>query len=299
MSFAVIRDRIDLLFSPCFLVPLICPSRSMITIHDLTHVVFPEKHKAKHLFIYNTLLPHSIKSSNKIIAVSQNTKQDIIKIFNIPEEKVTVIYESANDIFKPVKGSESISKIKRKYGIPSKYILFVGTIEPRKNLIRLIEAFNLVKTRKNINYKLVIVGKKGWMYEDVFNSIKELGLENEIVFTDYIPEKDLVYIYNGADIFVYPSLYEGFGLPPLEAMSCGVPVVTSNTSSLPEVVGKAAVLIDPYDVKQLSDAIYWVLTNRGLRENLIGNGLRRARLFSWQKAARELSSVFNGSESLS
>jgi len=292
LAYSIWKDKLDLFYSPAFFIPFICLCRSVITIHDLTHVVFPEKQMKKHLFVFNSLLPYSIKRSSRIVADSMNTKKDIIRVFKVPEEKIRVVYAAAGDSFRPIKDEKAIARIKQKYGISSDYILFVGTIEPRKNIISLIQAYSLLKKNKPVDYKLVIVGKKGWMYSEVFNTVKELNLSEEIIFTYYTPEEDMVGLYNGAKVFVYPSLYEGFGLPPLEAMACGVPVITSNVSSLPEVVGDAAIMVNPADINQLAESISRVINDEELRRKMIERGLERARMFSWGKTAKEIIECF-------
>ncbi len=293
LSFAIARDRLDLFFSPNYLVPVVCPAKSVITIHDMTYTFFSDKHIKKQLLLFNTLLPGSVRKCSRIIADSENTKKDIMKVFKVPEEKIVVIHIAADGRYRPLDNKEMISKVKRKYKISSDYILYVGTIEPRKNIIRLIESFNLLKKNNRINYKLVIAGRKGWKYDEIIKTADRSDFRDEIIFTGYVPEEDMVCLYNGAELMVYPSLYEGFGLPPLEAMACGTPVITSNTSSLPEVVGDAAILIDPNDTRRISEAILKVLENRKLRNELAGKGLKRAGMFSWEKTAGEVRKVFH------
>jgi glycosyltransferase involved in cell wall biosynthesis len=217
-------------------------------------------------------------------------------LFGIPPEKVEVVYLGICENFRPLPEGE-VEAFRKKRGLPERFILFVGTIEPRKNLTRLIEAFSLLSPLSPLPFPfsplpLVIVGAKGWLYEEVFAKVEELGLEREVIFPGYIPWGELPLWYNAATIFVYPSLYEGFGLPPLEAMACGTPVIASNASSLPEVVGDAGILVSPGDVDGLAEAMKLLLSDETLREDLSRRGLRRAKGFSWEKTAEKTVQVY-------
>lgn len=230
--------------------------------------------------------------ADAIIAISNHTKMDCIKYLGIPEEKIRVIYEAADEIFKPEKIKEEMKNhLKDKYGIEFPFILSVGTLEKRKNLPNVLKAFYRLKKTGN-HHKLVIVGKIGWKYNKIFSTMEELDLKKDVIFTGYVPDEDLVKIYNAADLFVFPSIYEGFGLPPLEAMACGCPVITSNTSSLPEVVGDAGVTVDPYDDKALADEMHRILSNDGFKTELSKKSLERAELFSWRQTAKETWNVY-------
>jgi len=264
------------------------PSKKILTIHDLTPILFPETYGLIHVFLQKYVLPMTLKNVDMIITVSKNTKQDVIKYLKIPEEKITVIHNGVDGRFKPLK---NVNDIKEKYDIKSPFILYVGTLEPRKNIPTLIKAFYIIKN-KGIKHMLVIAGGKGWKYEAVYKTVKELNLSKSVLFLGYVPDEDLPKLYNAADLFVYPSLYEGFGLPPLEAMACGCPVITSNTSSLPEVVGDAGIMVDPYDVVKMANVLHEVLSNEGLREDMIKKCLERARMFSWKKCAEETLKVY-------
>ncbi len=285
--------NIDIFHSPRFMLPRRKPCKFIDTIHDLTFKKFPRLF-TKDTFTYvNNWVELAVKSADKIIAVSDNTKKDLIDLFNAPEEKIEVIYEGVEEIYRPLKLESSLRGIKDKYNLPEKFILFVGTIEPRKNLKKLIEAFGEFKKSGPAEHKLVIAGGRGWQYEDIFKAVGKLGLSKEIIFPDYIPERDLPLIYNAADLFVYPSLYEGFGLPVLEAMACGVAVITSNVSSLPEVAGDAAVLVDPDDTRAIAEAMENVLQDNDLKRKMIENGLKRAAMFSWQEMAKKTLEVYS------
>lgn len=257
----------------------------ILTVHDLTPFIVPSESKFGRPTIYKILFPRTLKNADKIIADSYNTKKDLINYFKIPDDKIRVIYLAANEKFKPL-GNHEIYAFKDKYSLNFPFILYVGTLEGRKNIPHLIKSFcELRKKYKDI--KLVIAGKKGWKYKNIFSTIDELNLNKEIIFTGYVPEEDLPGLYNAATLFVYPSLYEGFGLPPLEAMACGTPVITSNSSSLPEIVGNAGIIVDPFNIKELADSMHKVLTNSALKIDLSKKGLERAKMFCWEKCARE------------
>lgn len=267
-------------------------TQNILTIHDLTPFIVPEYHPLSRSLLYKALLGRTLKFADRIIAVSEQTKKDLINAMNVPEEKIKVIYEAANEQFMPMDKAYCRNSLSR-YNITDPFILYVGTLEPRKNIPKLIKAFYKIK-KLGINHKLVIAGKKGWNYKEIFETIKNLKLQTDVLFTGYMPEEDLPILYNAADLFVYPSLYEGFGLPPLEAMACGTPVITSNTSSLPEVVGDAGVIVDPCNVGGLANVMYEVLINESLREDMRTKGLERARMFSWERTAKETLQAYEG-----
>ncbi|MBW9221791.1 glycosyltransferase family 4 protein [Methanothermococcus sp. SCGC AD-155-C09] len=262
----------------------------IITVHDLIQILFPKEVKPLVHLVQKTMLPRTIRTADKIISVSHNTKKDVIKYFKIPEDKIEVIYNGVNEEYKPLPDNE-IEKIRQKYNLEYPFILYVGGLAPNKNIPTLIKAFYKLK-KQRLLHKLVIIGAKRLKYNSIFETIDKLNLQKDVIFTGYVPEEDLPALYNAADLFVYPSIYEGFGLPPLEAMACGIPVITSNSSSLPEVVGNAGIMVDPYDVDGLSRAMYEVLTNDGLREELRKRGLERAKLFTWKKCAEEHLKVY-------
>lgn len=264
--------------------------KKILTIHDLVPIKFPQTHKIETILVYKYVLIGSLKQVNIIIANSYNTKQDITKYFKIPEEKIRVTYLGVDEDYKPLPENE-IEKIRQKHNLTYPFILYVGTLEARKNIPTLLKAFYKLKN-KGLSHKLVITGKKGWKYKNIFKLTEQLNLQKDVVFTGYVPREDLPALYNAADLFVYPSIYEGFGLPPLEAMACGIPVITSSSSSLPEVVGNAGIMVSPYDVDGLAKAMYEVLTNEGLKEELRKRGLKRAKLFSWRKTAKETLKVY-------
>ncbi|MBE8539371.1 glycosyltransferase [Geoglobus acetivorans] len=285
MDFDIIHDTYH--FGPFLFLK---KSKKILTVYDLTPLLFPETHRKSRVLMHKYIFPLILKSSDKIITDSYSTKSDLIKYFKIPENKIKVIYLAADERFKPLKEDE-INKIRQKYKLKNPFILYVGTVEPRKNIQTLLKAYYKLK-KQGIKHKLVIAGKIGWKYKPIFETIDKLDLKKDVIFTGYVPDEDLPALYNAADIFIYPSLYEGFGLPPLEAMACGTPVITSNTSSLPEVVGNAGIMVDPYDIDGLAKAMYEVLTNEGLKEEMRKKGLERAKMFNWRKTAEETLNVY-------
>ena len=281
-------NGIDVYFNPHFFVaPLTNKCKKVITFHDLSFEHYPEffswGKRAWQIFLMNTR--KEAEKADKIIAVSQSTKNDLINLYKIKEEKIEVIYSGVGNEFEPIIGNALLlNNIREKYNLPEKFILYFGTIEPRKNLIGLINAFELLK---NEEYKLVIAGTKGWLYQDIFKAAYQSKKRDKIIFTGFVEEKDKPYLYNLAHTFVYPSFFEGFGFPPLEAMACGIPTITSINSSLPEIVGDAGLMINPKSIDELAWAMEIVLSDNALRESLINKGLKQAQKFSWQKCAKE------------
>lgn len=266
------------------------PFRKVITVHDLTPLLFPDLFKRGDVMLHRLLLKKTISKADKIITVSYNSQRDIIEHLNVPEEDIEVIYNGKNENFRPM-NSQKIRAVTEKYGLPSHFILSVGGLHPIKNIPRLMEAYSIAR-KDGLEHKLVMVGGAVDKAEDVFNVITTLGLEDHVIFTGVVTDDDLVGLYNAADLFLYPCLYAGFGLPPLEAMACGTPVITSCNSSLPEIVGDAAKLIDPYDPKKIADAINDILSNDEMMKTLINRGLKRAKMFNWRKTAFETLKVY-------
>lgn len=284
------RRRIDMLHSTLNVLPLACPCARVVTIHDVAFLLHPQRFKASKRTYLRNLTRLSVRQANAVIVDAASTKADLVNILGAREEKIVVVPLAPDDDFRPLTSKEALRPFREKYGLPERIILYVGTIEPRKNLLYLIQAYAAIKDR--VEAKLVIAGGKGWFYAEVFKLVQDLKLEQDVIFPGYVPDEELPLWYNAATVFVYPSLYEGFGLPPLEAMACGVPVITSNTSSLPEVVGSAGITIDPTDVEQLSVAMAQVLENEELRSSLRQRGLEQAATFSWEKTARRTLEVY-------
>jgi len=268
-------------------------AKIVVTVFDLTPIKHPTYHTKGMISRYISDFPHLLKNADKVIAISNCTKNDIIEHFDIAEERVQVTPLAANDDYKQISDKHAIDKIKGIYDIDKDYILFVGTLEPRKNLVNLLKAYSILPDYLKRDYALVLCGKKGWYYEEIFETVRELKLENKVIFTGYVPDEYIPLLMNGAAVFVYPSFYEGFGLPPLEAMACGTPVISTNVSSIPEVVGDAGILVSPTDVEELSDAMLRVLDNETLKAQLSEKGLKQASKFSWRATAEKTMEVYN------
>ncbi len=259
----------------------------ILIVADLTHVLYPEFHVGKPRLTGRLLLRRALRRSRRVVAISENTRIDILRYGGgrLAPEKVSVAHIACEDVFRVDPPEDERSRVRALYGLAGEYILFVGTIEPRKNLPVLIRAFAGVAAVKG-KIELVIAGRKGWKWEETFDAARESGEASRIRFLEFVPQENLPSLYHGATAFVYPSVYEGFGIPPLEAMACGVPVITSSTSSLPEVVGEAALLVDPADVGGLRDAMLKMLSEAPLRQRLSREGKDRSALFSWERFAR-------------
>lgn len=267
-------------------------ARTVYTLHDLIFLRYPEYHLPYNRWYLTFTMPRYLHAANVIVTPSEWSKQDAMRYYGLPDSKIKVIYEAPAPTFQPVTHPASLHELRQKYQLPEKFILHVGTIEPRKNLSRLLEAFQPL-LGKWPDLKLVLIGKKGWLYQPFFQRLQALGLEEAVIFPGYVDEAELPAFYQLATVFVFPSLYEGFGLGPLEAMACGAPVVSSNSSSLPEVVGQAGLLINPTDTAALSQALDRVLADAELREHLKQQGLIQAQKFSWHKAVAELEKVYH------
>ena len=298
MPYCINKSNIDILHVPAHYHTQITPFfmnknlKRILTIHDLTPLLFPETHIKKNAILWNSTLKLIKGKVDTIITDSRSTKMDCIKYLKIPAEKIKVVPLAAGKQYRPSYSLNTIrQELKFRYNLKIPFILCVGTLEKRKNIPTLIKAFSKLK-KEDINHKLVIIGQQGWKYKNIFKIIHKLGLNNEIIFTGYVPDEDLVKFYNAADLFVYPSIYEGFGLPPLEAMACGTPVITSNTSSLPEVVGNAGITVNPCETDILTGKMYKVLNNTNLQDKLSRKGIKRANKFSWDKTARETWKVY-------
>lgn len=271
-------------------------ARTVYTLHDLIFLRYPEYHLPYNRWYLAFTMPRYLRAAEVVITPSEWSKQDAIKYYGLPESKIKVIPEAPAPTFQPVTDWALLNHIRQKYNLPQKFILHVGTIEPRKNLSRLLTAFQpLLADWPDL--KLVLIGKRGWLYESFFRHLRTLGLEDCVIFPGYVAEADLPAFYQLAEVFVFPSLYEGFGLPPLEAMACGAPVISSNSSSLPEVVGDAGILIDPTDTAALSSALRHVLSDAERRQDLRLRGLVQAQKFSWRKVVDELEAVYRSLQS--
>lgn len=289
----VLTGELDVFHATHFIAPPVAKAKTVLTIHDLAFLKFPKLFTSAQGQQFSRLCKQSCHKSNTIISISASTKIDLVNLLAIPPEKITNIPLASREIFRPITKTEDSIDMAARYSLFDNYILFVGTIEPRKNPMRLIQAYAQLPDYIRNDFHLVLAGGRGWLCDGVYTEPQRLGLpEGSVKFLDYVPDEDLVYLMNGASVFVYPSLYEGFGLPPLEAMACGVPVISSNISSIPEVVGDAGILVDPYSVEELSNAIQRVLEDSTLAKELGQKGLERSRQFSWERTARETLKVY-------
>lgn len=289
----LMKKGIDVFHGPASLIPFRRDHyQVVVTIHDLVAFLFPETIPLKYGAYMRYLLRQAVKRANKIISVSHHTRQDLIEILKVPSEKIVVIHEAPSPIFRPYDRNKVRTLLKERYGIKKKYIYHLGNIEPRKNLIVLLQAFTRVCQELGTEYQLVVSGQKGWLIRSLSHFLKNYPMRDQVLFTGYVPTEDLPLLMNGAEIFVFPSLYEGFGLPVLEAMSCGTPVISSNRSSIPEIVGSAGVLVDPTDVKELAHRIVYLLRNGEERRRLSLLGKDQAARFSWEEVARKTLNVY-------
>lgn len=283
----IIHDTYEI--GPLSLVNL--PTKKIITVYDLSAYLFPQYHNFLNYLLHKLLFRKTLLNANYVLTISKNSKKDLVKHFNINPNKIKVTYLGVNEKFKLYKNKTELDDVRRKYNLPKKFILNVSTLEPRKNIPNLLKAYG--KLYEKIKIPLIIIGKTGWKYKKIFKAIENCNLKDKIILLGYIRQKDLPAIYNLATVFVYPSFYEGFGLPVLEAMACGCPVITSNTSSLPEVAGKAAVMTNPYDVNTLSKTMRKVLTDENLRKSMIKRGLKQVKKFSWNRCAKQTLKAYN------
>lgn len=282
---------LDVLHSPDFIPPFRRNCKSVITIHDLNFLLYPHFLTPESASYYGQI-DQAVHNCDHIIAVSESTKRDIVRLTGAPEGKITVVYEAANPIYRPLQDKRLCQQVKEKFDIQTDYILFVSTIEPRKNVPTLLMAYKQLLDHYRVDVNLLLGGEKGWLFDEVFTLAEKLGLRERARFLGRVSPEDLLGLYNAAQLLVHPAFYEGFGLPPLEAMACGTPVVVSNTSSLPEVVGDAALLVDPTDVDGMAVAMWRLLSDEALRQQMSEKGLKRARLFSWRKAALETLEIY-------
>lgn len=284
--------KIDLLHSTDFIPPLRSPIPTVITVHDLAFLHWPHFLTADSAAYYGQI-DRAVHVTDHVIVPSQSTKTDLIGQFGVPEHKVSVIYEAANPLFKPLPQGDTASEISTKYKLPERYILFVGTIEPRKNVDGLLRAYSHLREKYAVDdVGLVIRGNYGWLYEETMTVLEELNLGSTVTFIGHLPDDELWQLYAGAQCLVHAAHYEGFGLPPLEAMACGTPTIVSNVSSLPEVVGDAALLVDPNDAEEIAVAIHRLLSDDDLCDELRSKGLQRAECFSWTIAAEQTLSIY-------
>ncbi len=284
------RDRIDILHANYYGPPLF-RGKLILTVHDLSFISIPECFTTFERVKDEVLIPRNIRKASKVLTVSEYSKMDIIKNYHIDPDHVEVGYNGANPIFVPVEDREAALSVVRGYGVTGEFILYVGRLNKRKNLVSLVKAFTMLKETRNIPHQLVVCGIRDFLPQDEVDAINSSPYKGDIIFTGYLPEEHLPLFYGIAHAFVYPSLYEGFGLPCLEAMRCGCPVVSSNLTSLPEVVGDSGILVNPLDVNELAEAVWRVISNPELRSEMVRKGLERAKLFTWENTAKKMLEV--------
>jgi glycosyltransferase involved in cell wall biosynthesis len=273
-------SKIDCYYTSSNIIPLMLPlNKSILFIADMTGILFGNYHTVK-VRLLTQFSRIAAKKARMIITISESSKNDIVKLLKVAPTRVKVTYLASSDDFYVISDNYYLKNVKIRYRLPGKFILFVGSIEPRKNFDGLIDAYN--KIRRSIEQKLVIVGGRGWKNSAIYKRIKEKGMQDDVLFVGYVPDSDLVAVYNLADLFIYPSFYEGFGIPLLEAMSCGVPIVASHSSSIPEVVGEAGLLCDPYDSADIAKKIESVIMSPKVSRDLIHKGFLQQRRFSWR-----------------
>jgi glycosyltransferase involved in cell wall biosynthesis len=285
VPWVLLRERPDVFHAPHYVLPLCVPCRSVVTIHDCIHLMFPQylKNRASHAYA-RAVMWAAARRSDCILTVSEASKRDILHFFNVPAEKIVVVSNAIDERFSIAPPEDDVARVRERYQLDQRFVLYVGNIKPHKNLVRLIEAFSELRQGELEDLKLLIIGDEISRLPALRRAVHKHKLHKHVRFLGYLPDETLAILYRLAALFVFPSLYEGFGLPPLEAMASGTPVVTSNVSSLPEVTGDAAVLVDPYDVDSLVDGMRRVLTDPALAAEMRRMGLARAREFSWERS---------------
>ena len=289
--------KLDIVHSPDFAIPPHRHGKGLVTIHDLSFLVVPECAESGLRKYLTATVPRAVAKADQIVAVSQHTKRDLVNLLGVRDDKIRVVYNGVDKQFQPLTNQNELEQVRQRLELPEHFVLFVGTIEPRKNLTRLVEAWQAVKqSEAGRKRKLVLAGRRGWLYEPIFQRITELGLREEVVWLDFVADTDLPSLYNLADCFAFPSVYEGFGIPPLEALACGTPVVTANNSALPEIFEDVAVLVDAQDVDAIARSIVKVLEDLDadgqMVKNFYASGLERAAQYTWERAARETLDVY-------
>ncbi|HEY7289807.1 MAG TPA: glycosyltransferase family 1 protein [Vicinamibacterales bacterium] len=290
---ALRREGVALFHAPHYVLPPLVQSRSVVTIHDCIHLMFPQYLPNRAALAYaRASIRMAARRSTRVMTVSESSKRDILRFVDAPPEKIDVIHNAYDERFGVEPHEEDVVRVRERFQLQDEFILYAGNVKPHKNLERLIQAFDLVRRRGLDQVKLIIIGDEVSKYASLRRAVHRYQLHKFVRFLGYVPEETLAVMYRLAGVFVFPSLYEGFGLPPLEAMASGTPVVTSNVSSLPEVAGDAAVLVDPYDPQAIADGMYTVLTDEQQRRTLRAKGLARAAQFSWERSVRRIREIY-------
>jgi glycosyltransferase involved in cell wall biosynthesis len=290
LPFLLQRKRIDVYHGPMFVAPFVKTCRQVVSILDMTFHLTPSRHSLHKQIYFRSIIPRMVRRSDYVITISESTKRDVLALLKTDDEKVFVTHLGVDPRFKPVADSRKLAEIRGKYNLPREFVLFVGLIEPRKNLDTLLDAY--LADSVSAHFDLVLAGSLGWGFSDLMRKINSNGARGSVRMLGYVDDADLPGLYTASAAFVYPSFYEGFGLPVLEAMACGAPVITSNVSSLPEVTGDAAILINPHSVQDLAGALQRVLRDGDLRAALSERAIERAGKFTWEQTARKTLEVY-------
>ena len=290
---ALRREGVTLFHAPHYVLPPLVRCPSIVTIHDCIHLMFPQYLPSRFALTYaRASIGIAARRATRVLTVSDSSKRDILRHVDISPQKIDVIHNAYDERFGVEPAEEDVARVRERYQLHDQFVLYAGNVKPHKNLGRLIQAFHLVRQRGLDHLKLVMIGDEISRYAALRRAVHQHQLHKYVRFLGYLPQETLAVMYRLAGVFVFPSLYEGFGLPPLEAMASGAPVVTSNVSSLPEVTGDAALLVDPYDPEAIAEGIHRVLTDEALRRNLCSRGLRRARQFSWESSVRRVREIY-------
>lgn len=282
------RHKIDLLHSMAFVTPWLSRRPAVVTVFDLSFMYFPEAFPAAQRWYLASQTARSVRYACRVITISESGRQDVHRFFGVPLARIDVVYPGVDAVYRPLPPAE-VAAFRERQDLADRFVLHVGTLQPRKNIPILIEAFAQAAPPDVI---LVLVGGKGWLFEEIFGRVQALGLQERVRFTGYVPDEDLPLWYNAASVLALPSLYEGFGMPVVEAVACGTPVVAANSSSLPEAVGEAGLLFEPQNVAELADCLTAVLHNPDLAATMRARGLAQAQQFNWEKAGRETAEVY-------
>jgi glycosyltransferase involved in cell wall biosynthesis len=293
IPWALKREGVTLFHAPHYVLPPLVQCRSVVTIHDVIHLMFPQYLPNRVAFSYaKWSITQAAQRATRVMTVSESSKRDILRFVDTEPDKIDVIYNAYDERFAMEPREEDVVRVRERYQLTDEFVLYAGNVKPHKNLERLIDAFALVRKRGLDHLKLVLIGDEISKYTALRRAVHQHQLHKYVRFLGYLPEETLAVMYRLAGVFVFPSLYEGFGLPPLEAMASGTPVVTSNVSSLPEVAGDAAVLVDPYDPQAIADGIYRVLADEKLRRDMVHKGIARAGQFSWEQSVRRIRQIY-------
>jgi glycosyltransferase involved in cell wall biosynthesis len=298
LSWEMVRRPPDLLFVPSHVLPLVAPRRTVVTVHDLGYHYFPRAHTLFQNLYLRWSTRYNARTASRVLADSEATRRDLVRHYGTSPDKIRVVYPGRNEALAPVTDTGLLDSVRQRYGLARDYLLYVGTLHPRKNLVRLVQAYAALLASSEPtaasearHLQLVLAGQKGWLYDSILAEVRRLGLDRRVVLTGYVPDTDLAPLLSGARVFLFPSLYEGFGFPVLEAMACGTPVICSSVSSLPEVAGDAALQVDPGDVEGLAAAMVRILHDDVLSRTLVDRGFRQIRRFSWRRCAQEVMQV--------